>query len=208
MQRRHLILTATLLSLLSAAPAVIAQGADQSPPPFVVRGMPGAGHEAMVALAGDWSVSMELYAALGAPEEPFKANLTAHREWVADGRFLREILTGDMPDGGRYWRMGTLGYSNMDRRYEWVTQDALNSGMMIYLGASGSGPGFPASLTGTFTDQGVLGEAFVGRHIGQHTVISIDDADHHAIDIYFTPPGEQERLIDRKVYARIPKKTP
>jgi hypothetical protein len=94
--------------------------------------------------------------------------------------------------------MGVLGYSTMDRRFEWVTQDNLNSGMMICRGAAGSGPNFPASLTGTFTDQGVLGEAVVGKEVGQRSEIVVQDRDHHRIDIYFTPPGGTEQLFDRK----------
>lgn len=34
------------------------------------------------------------------------------------------------------------------------------------------------------------------------------DEDHHRIDIYFTPPGEKERLIDRKFYSRVEKPQP
>jgi hypothetical protein len=170
---------------------------------FGARGMPNEGHKAMEALAGDWQVEMMLYAALGAPEKPFTAKLSTHREWVGDGRFLRDITSGDIGANGQYWRMGTLGYSTMDKRYEWVTQDRLNANMMIYLGKPNSRRGFPANLVGTFTDQGLLGEQYAGKPIGQRTEITVQDRDHHRIDMYFTPRGEPERLIDRKVYTRI-----
>ena len=177
--------------------------ADRPTPPFVMRGLPGPGHETLKTLAGDWTVAMELYVALGTAETPFKATLTARRQWIAEGRYLVETLKGDLSVGGRYWRMGTLGYNTMDNRYEWVTQDALNTGMMIYLATPGAGPGFPIDMSGTFTDQGVLGETYAGRSIGQRTVIEMQDENHHRIDIYFTPPGEKERLVDRKFYSRI-----
>lgn len=174
-----------------------------SPPPFVTRGMPGAGQEAMKPLVGDWKVSMWLYAAMGTPDRPAASNdLKAHREWVAGGRFLADVTEGTF-GGQPYYRRGTLGYSAMDKRYEWVTQDALNANMMIYAGPKGSGPTFPASLQGTFTDQGLLGERSVGKSIRQRTVIKIIDADHHEMDIYFTPPGGKERLIDHKIFTRV-----
>jgi hypothetical protein len=52
-------------------------------------------------------------------------------------------------------------------------------------------------------DQGVLGEKYVGKTIGQRTVLTVQDADRHTMEIYFTPPGERERLIDRKKYTRV-----
>jgi Protein of unknown function (DUF1579) len=193
---------ACCVALAASQPAAAQDKPDAAPPPFVTRGMPGDGHKAMEPLAGDFEVKMSLYGALGTPDKPFTATLKAHREWVGDGRFLRDITSGDIP-GGHYWRMGTLGYSTMDRRYEWVTQDALNANMMIYLGKTGSGPQFPASLSGAFTDQGVLGEKVAGKRVAQRTEIVIQDQDHHRIEIYFTPPRGKERLFDRKDYTRI-----
>ena len=199
----RLKLAICVLALTAFSPAVLAQGASNAaPPPFITRGMPGEGQKAMEPLAGDFATKMSLFGAMGTPEKPFVAALTTHREWVGDGRFLRDITSGDIP-GGHYWRMGTLGYSTMDKRYEWVTQDAINTGMMIYLGKPGSGPHFPANLSGEFTDQGVLGEDFSGKRIAQRSEFVIQDQDHHRIDLYFTPPGEKERLFDRKEYTRI-----
>ena len=157
----------------------------------------------MQVLAGHLRLEMTLYAAMGSPEHPVSSSdLTAHREWIGGGRFLRDETQGTFA-GSPYYRMGTLGYSNMDRRFEWVTQDGLNANMMFYQGSPRSGPIFPASLSGTFTDQGLLGENSAGKTIRQRTLIRIDSPDHHVMEIYFTPAGGRERLIDRKVYSRI-----
>lgn len=175
----------------------------QEAPPFVTRGMPGPGQAAMRALEGEWAVRMSLFAAMGTPDRPLVSDdLVARRAVIAGGRFLTEEVSGTVASQP-YFRRGTLGFSNMDGRYEWVTQDALNAGMMIYLGAPNAGPGFPASLEGRFTDQGLLGEASAGAVIRQRTVITLRDADHHVIDILFTPPGGEERLVDRKEYRRL-----
>jgi hypothetical protein len=75
--------------------------------------------------------------------------------------------------------------------------------MMTYKGARNSG-----SLTGDivmsgeFTDQGVLGDAYVGRNIRQQTVLKIASADNHVFELYFTPPGEKERLVATASYIR------
>ena len=41
-------------------------------------------------------------------------------------------------------------------------------------------------MSGEFTDQGVLGDAYAGKNVGQRTVIRIESPDRHVIDIYFT----------------------
>ena len=57
-------------------------------------------------------------------------------------------------------------------------------------------------MSGEFTDQGVLGDAYAGKNVGQRTVIRIESPDRHVFDLYFTPPGEKERLVSRALYTR------
>lgn len=185
----------------SAAPAVAPR--EQEVPAWVRRGLPGRGHAILEALEGTWRVEKSLYVALGTSDEPAVSDdLTCRREWLADGRYLRDVTEG-MIAGVPYWRLGLLGYSMMDRRYEWVTIDMANANMMIYRGAPGSGAQAPITMSGTFTDQGVLGEETVGEPIDQRTVIRIEDDDRHIVELYFTPPGDAEILADRSVYTRV-----
>jgi hypothetical protein len=130
------------------------------------------------------------------------SDLTCHRTWIDGGRFLEDTTQGTVA-GGPYWRKGWLGYDNMDRRYEWVTIDAINSMMMSYSGAPGSGARQPIIMDGVFTDQGVAGEDTVGKAVKMRTVIRIEDDDHHVIELYFTRPGEKEALAQRQVYTRV-----
>lgn len=170
---------------------------EKSVPPLVQRGMPSDGHRFLEPLVGDWDVAMTLFAALGTPDNPYTVKVRTAREWIANGRFLRDVSEG--PD---YFRQGTLGYSNVDARYEWVTQDAMNANMMIYLGVPGGGPGNPINMLGTFTDQGILGEEMVGKVVEQRTEILITGPDHHTINLFMTPPGGEEMLVDSKVFRR------
>jgi hypothetical protein len=105
-------------------------------------------------------------------------------------------------EGKPYWRRGWLGYSNLDRRYEWVTV-APRVPMMIYLGKPGSGEQMPIEVTGVFTDQGVVSEQTVGKTVGQRTLIRIENNDRHVFELYFTPPEGKEQLAMRMVYTRI-----
>jgi Protein of unknown function (DUF1579) len=179
-------------------------------PAFIRRGLPGPGHGALRALEGDWRVEKALYIAVGTREKPaVSSDLRARRRWIAGGRFLHDVTEGSIA-GGPYYRMGFLGYSNMDARYEWVTVDGMNANMMIYRSdAVNGGQRFVAgrdveiSMSGHFTDQGLFSEQTAGVVIAQRTVIRIQSDDRHEMDLYFTVPGKDEVLIDHSMYTRV-----
>jgi Protein of unknown function (DUF1579) len=176
-------------------------------PKWKSRGLPGPGHAALEPLVGTWRVQMSIYATFGrSPDDPaiVSDDLTCKRQWVAEGRYLEDLTEGTAA-GGLYWRKGWLGYSNMDRRYEWVTIDAVNTTMMSYVSAAGSGDKMPISMTGVFTDQGVAGEQNVGKSVGMRTVIKIESIDRHVFELYFTPPAKREVLATRQIYTRANK---
>jgi Protein of unknown function (DUF1579) len=186
--------------------------ATEKVPGFIRRGLPGPGHATLRGLQGDWRVEKALYIAVGTREKPaVSSDLIARRHWIAGGRFLHDVTEGSIA-GGPYYRMGVLGYSNEDARYEFVTVDGMNANMMIYRSDPVKGAGhsdaarhFAISLSGTFTDQGLISEQTAGLVIAQRTVIRIQSDDRHEIDLYFTPPGRAEILIDHSIYTRMRK---
>jgi hypothetical protein len=174
-------------------------------PNWKSRGLPGAGHSALEPLVGNWHVQLSVHATFGrSPDEPpiVSDDITCKREWVAGGRYLEDTTEGTAV-GEQYWRKGWLGYSNMDRCYEWVTIDAVNSDMMIYASAKGSGSKMPIDMAGVFTDQGVSGEENAGKSVGMRTVIKIDSIDRHVVELYFKPPAKREVLATRQIYTRV-----
>lgn len=172
-------------------------------PMVLQRGMPGPGHAVLKPLEGTFRVEMSVYMVVGTPEHPaVSTDLICRRRWVGDGRFLEDVTEGTFA-GSHYFREGLLGFSNVDQRYEWVTVDGTNANMMIYRAEDGSGPRMPIQLSGVFTDQGWLGENVVGKPVHMRTVITVESNDRHVFELFFTPPGGAERLVDRKVYTRI-----
>ncbi len=215
LQRSLSLIAASFITVWGsfAATTVLAQqGPDKSstatqaaPPAWLTRGLPGPGHRALEPLIGKWHVHMYIHGTFGRdPNAPpmESEDLTCVREWVASGRYIEDTTKGTAV-GGEYWRRGWLGYSNMDQRYEWVTIDAVNSTMMRYEGKRGAGVTMPIDMVGVFTDQGVAGEAAVGKSVPMRTVIRIENADRHVFELYFTPPGRKEVLATRAVYTRI-----
>ena len=172
--------------------------AQQAVPDWVSRGIPGAGHAALAPLVGSWRVELRIYGTMGrSPDLPpiVSQDIRTTRVWIADGQYIEDTTEGTV-EGQPYWRRGWLGYSNMDRRYEWVTI-APRVPMMIYLGEPGSGEQMPINVTGVFTDQGVVNEQTVGKPVVQRTVIRIESNDRHVFELYFTPPGGKEQLALR-----------
>ena len=177
---------------------------QQTVPSWVQRGIPGAGHAALAPLLGSWQVEMSIYGTMGrSPDLPpiVSKDIRTTRLWIADGQYIEDTTEGTV-DGKPYWRRGWLGYSNLDRRYEWVTV-APRVPMMIYLGKPGSGEQMPIEVAGVFTDQGVVSEQTVGKPVGQRTVIRIESNDRHTFELYFKPAKSKEQLALRMVYTRI-----
>lgn len=213
-------MTTTLRSLLITvavcifAPLTSAQSSDaqRGTPPatqpavpnWVSRGTPGADHAALTPLVGSWHAELSVYGTMGrSPDLPpiVSRDIRTTRVWVADGQYIEDTTEGTV-DGQPYWRRGWLGYSNIDRRYEWVTI-APRVPMMIYFSKPGVNEPRSIDLTGTFTDQGVVGEQTVGKTVVQRTVFLIESNDRHVCELYFTPPGGKEQLALRLVYMRI-----
>jgi hypothetical protein len=196
------LIAVTTLAMLGAIAASAAT--QEQIPPWMSRGMPGPEHRALEPLIGTWKVQLSMYGTIGRnPDDPpiVSNDLICRRAWVAGGRYIEDMTEGTMGDAP-YWRKGWLGYSNMDRRHEWITIDAVNSNMMYYAGKPGTTSKSPIIMTGVFTDQGVAGEASVGKSVDMRTVIKIENADRHVIELYFTPPGKQEILAQRAIYTR------
>lgn len=178
--------------------------AREAVPKWVARGMPGAGHAALAPLVGSWRAELSVHGAMGrSPDLPpiVSRDIRTTRDWIADGQYIEETTEGTM-DGQPYWRRGWLGYSNIDRRYEWVTI-APRVPMMIYFSKPGASERQSIDLTGVFTDQGVVSEKTVGRTVVQRTLFRIESNDRHICELYFTPPDGREQLALRFVYTRV-----
>lgn len=164
---------------------------------------PGPYHRRLDPLAGTWSAVKTNYI-LGAGGEPIVSDdFTVTTRWITEtaGHFMEEKTEGTL-GGNPYYRLGVIGFSNIDRRYEWTTFDSVTPTAMTYRGPALTEETSVLSLPGVFTDPGVLGPDFAGKTIPMRTVITIDPAGRHVFDLYFTPPGQAERLVDRVVYTR------
>lgn len=187
--------TAEAAGTATAATTVVARNED------VLK--PGPHHRLLDPLAGTWEATKHNYL-LGKDGKPLVSrDIKVTVRWLTKTgrRYLQETTEGTL--GGRpYHRIGVLGFSNIDRRYEWTTFDNVTPQAMTYRGERVEGRPSVLSIPGEFTDPGVLGPEYVGQTIPMRTVITISSKGRHTFDLYFTPPGQPERLVDKVVYTR------
>ncbi|MBB3726721.1 DUF1579 family protein [Nonomuraea dietziae] len=182
-------------------PAAVAQRAQAAAPADNLA--PGPYHRTLDPLVGTWKAVKYNYI-LGTGGKPIVSrDMTVRVRWISKtgGRFLEEKTEGTLGDRA-YYRLGVLGFSPIDRRYEWTTFDSVTPTAMTYRGAPVSDEASVLSIPGEFTDPGVLGPDYLGETIPMRTVITIRSKNRHTFDLYFTPPGQPERLVDRVVYTR------
>lgn len=164
-------------------------------------------HRRLEPLIGEWDVEKTNTIVPGySTEKPLvsKGTLICRREWITKmgDYFIKDETEGKFGEFN-YYRLGILGYSTPDDSYEWNTTDGFNPMMMTYKGEKGSGKANQEIIVvGKYTDQGILGKEYIGKSIAQRTVFKIESNDRHVAELYFTPPGEKERLTDTMIYTR------
>lgn len=80
---------------------------------------PGAEHAALGRMVGEWDIEVRMY--MDPSGEPMVSRGTSKTEWIMDGRFVRETVTGDFM-GDPFHGMGLTGYNNVTGDYEsaWI----------------------------------------------------------------------------------------
>jgi len=88
-------------------------------------GTPGEHHKHLNLMVGTWEGTMKWTPAPGAQAMEFPGIAT--REWVLDGRYLREVVKSQGAGGMAYEGIGYTGYNNLDHRYETTWMDSMST---------------------------------------------------------------------------------
>ena len=159
--------------------------------------MPGDKHRWLEPLVGKWNVQMRVWPAAGAtPIE--STQLTATREWILGGRYLREDLSGSFA-GNPSQRLALLSYNNLEGRFELTTVDTFEPGQMVYASHADGKPGL-ISLAGDNVEAG-FGAKPTGRKRSLRFDIEIA-GDVSVQRIYTRYPGEAEFLFVEQRFTK------
>jgi len=119
------------------------------------------------------------------PGEPQITTGVIVNEWDLGGRFLRQTYTGDETEGpfpdfaGRgYW-----GYNKTDGRWEGFWIDTASTVMQMEYGSVDES-GKIWNMLGAMTDP------MKGGVLAKRSVIKVIDDDHHSMEMFFLPAGE------------------
>lgn len=97
---------------------------------WIEAGTPGAEHQWLTQLAGDWNASVKM---LNMGPEPVTSEATVHSEIILDGRFLLEEIEGTFMDRPFHANQVT-GYNNVTEQYEQGWIDNFSTGVYKYTG--------------------------------------------------------------------------
>lgn len=147
-------------------------------------GTPGAHHEALAPLVGEWTVEMTTPARDDMEAQTYSG--TATSEWIMDGRFLREDFNMDW-EGMPFQGVGVMGYDNFQKQYQHVWMDDMNTGMSM---AQGTGSGGEIQMSGTVTDF----SSPQGRPFRIEMDIVSDD-EHTMRMVEGTPDGSEQEIF-------------
>ncbi len=162
---------------------------------FAEMAAPGEEHARLEAFVGTFDAEVRVW--MGG-DEPSVSTGTMTNELDLGGRFLKQTYEGDpaeasaAPFAGRgYW-----GYNETDKRWEGFWIDNASTMMQIEHGQLDE-TGKVWEMRGEMTHPGS------GEPIAKRSVITLDDEDHHAVEMFFeTPQGEakgMEILYSRRV---------
>jgi hypothetical protein len=186
----------TALAQTSSSGPIVAATATM--PASARLALPGENHRWLEPLVGQWNVEMRVFFAPG--QAPLVSKeMTATRSWILGGRYLLEELSGVFA-GNPSNRIATLGFNNLDERWELSTIDTFEPGQMVYTGAvRGSANRF--ELRGESTEAG-MGASPTGRKRELRYAFEIMDADKNIQKIYLKYPAQPEMLFVEQIFTR------
>jgi hypothetical protein len=183
---------------LAPLPSLAQQPAAASLPASTRLALPGERHRWLEPLVGRWNVEMRVYVGPGQPPLVGK-ELRARRDWVLGGRYLREELEGVFA-GNPSNRVATLGFNNLDERWELATVDTFEPGQMWYASqAIGTPTRF--ALHGESTEAG-MGPQPTGRKRELRFEFEIVGPDQNVQRIYVKYPAQPEQLFVEQIFTR------
>lgn len=146
--------------------------ADPMMAAMMEAGTPGQHHKYLDAMLGTWEGTMKWTPAPGAPAMEFPG--VATREWVLDGRYLREVVKSGAAGGMSFEAIGYTGYNNLDHRYETVWMDSMSTAIF-----PGHGTYNPATKVFTFHQE--MRDAATGRVVASWGEMNMSDPNRHVM---------------------------
>lgn len=150
-------------------------------------GTPGEHHEHLDTLEGDWQGVFRFRMEPGSPMMESKG--TVHREWILDGRFMKETVNATT-EYGPFQGIGYVGYDNVEGQYEMVWMDSMGTG--IYYETANYDPS-----TKILHTRGAHPDPVTGRTIHGYGTFDMSSPNRHVMTGYqYGPDGKAFKAFE------------
>jgi len=132
---------------------------------------PGAEHKQLDTMVGEWEGSVKFW--MTPDGEPMESKGKVKREWVLDGRFVKEDVDADAM-GQRFLGLGYTGYNTVEKKYESVWME----NMSTYIGFQ---TGSYDAAKKSFTFVGEVLDPMTNKRVRQTTVVDVSNPDREVM---------------------------
>jgi hypothetical protein len=153
---------------------------------------PGAAHQQLADMAGDWDVDATMWMT---PGEPIASKATSKGTMALGGRYLATEYSGtfqDMPFNGR----GVLAYDNFKKQYQSVWFDSMSTSLSLETGSM-SDDGKTLTMNGAW--EGPMGK------VPFRNVYAFESKDRYTLTAYHTMGGEEAKTMELVFTRSAPK---
>jgi Protein of unknown function (DUF1579) len=199
--RNRLVGSVAVLSLtLAAAWAVPATpAAAQSTAPdaqaqmkaemdaYTKLSQPGENHKRLGTLVGKWTVTGKAWMAPGQPPVEIKSTMEA--SWVAGGRFVQQVSTGNFM-GQPFEGRALEGYDNVSHEFISTWIDNMGTGIEVYHGSCDN----PCRVLTTTTE---FLDPLSGKMVKAKNVTTFLDADNYRVEMYMVGVGPGGKDVEQ-----------
>jgi hypothetical protein len=148
---------------------------------------PGANHEMLASIAGDWTFKNRMWMNPAAP--PTESTGTVTYTTLLGGRYVQGQYRGDMM-GTPFEGVGLMGYNNTSQRFEATWVDNMDT-MIMYM----TGQYDAATKTLTYTGQ-MDDPVKPGTTVKVREVVRLVSPDAHVMEWYETRNGKEVKTME------------
>jgi hypothetical protein len=150
-------------------------------------GTPGAAHQALEPLVGEWNAEVKTWMAPDAPPSVTKG--TAKSTWIMGGRFVQQEFNGEFM-GKPFRGIGLTGYDNTKQKYSNVWIDDISTAVFTSEGEAGKG-GKVITFEGKY-DCAMTGE----KDKQSKQIIRVISRDKHIFEMHDPSKGEKSKGME------------
>lgn len=189
-----------VLALVLSAPAAAQK--ENTPPSmtpemksmmeaFQKAGTPGAEHERLAAMAGDYDLTIKSWH--DPKGEPTTETGTATRKMILDDRVMLEEVRSQMM-GRPFTGQGLFGFDNVSRKYWSTWNDSMSTGLMISEGS--------CDAKGACTFTGTSNDPISKKPVKSRMTTRWTDSDTEVFEMYMPGPDKKEAKMMEITYRK------